>query len=110
MYALQSNEITVPIFTGLPDIDEGQFTCCKSSSSSDDNEKDDIMYDDWDSDRVSLYSQTELNHLIWDLNLLKESSELLASGIQEKHLLETGVSASSNRKREAKLRKSSFLS
>jgi len=34
-----------------------------------------------------LFSQGELNDLARDLNLSKESSELLASGLKENHLL-----------------------
>jgi len=38
-----------------------------------------------------LFDQAEINDLIRDLNLPKQSSELLASRLQEKHLLHPGT-------------------
>ena len=49
--------------------------------------------------------QSELNDLIRDLNLPKQSAEILASRLQEKHLHKAGASVSSYRNREKKLRK-----
>jgi len=39
----------------------------------------------------SLFDQAEINDLIRDFNLPKQSSELLASRLQEKHLLHPGT-------------------
>ena len=55
--------------------------------------------------RVSLYSQSELNDLIRDLNLPKQTAEVLASRLQEKHLLKAGASVSFYRNRKENLRK-----
>ena len=52
-----------------------------------------------------LYSQFQLNDLIRDLNLPKQSAKMLASRLQEKHLLKVGTSVSFYRNREEKLRK-----
>ena len=46
-----------------------------------------------------------MNDLIRDLNLPKQSAEVLASRLQEKHLLKAGTSVSFYRSREEKLRK-----
>ena len=98
-----SDKVSVPIFTKLPDIDEDQLRSSMSSTNSDDGDDDDeqdIAHEAWNAGRVSLYSQSELNDLIQDLNLPKQSAEVLASRLQEKHLLKTGiVSFYRNRKR-----------
>ena len=52
-----------------------------------------------------MYSQSELNDLIRDLNLPKQSAEVLASRLQEKYLLKADTSVSFHRNREEKLRK-----
>ena len=63
------------------------------------------MHEAWNAGRVSLYSQSELNNLIRDLNLPKQSAEVLASRLQENHLLKAGTSVSFYRNREENLRK-----
>ena len=96
----------IPIFTKLPDIDEDQLRSSTSSTNSDDDdEEQDIAHEAWNAGRVSLYSQSELNDLIRDLNLPKQSAEVLASRLQEKHFLKAGTSVSFYRNREEKLRK-----
>ena len=40
---------------------------------------------------ASLFDQAEINDLICDLNLPKQSSELLASRLQEKHVIHPGT-------------------
>ena len=52
-----------------------------------------------------MYSHFELNDLIRDLNFPKQSAEVMASKLQEKHLLKTNISVSFYRNREEKLRK-----
>ena len=100
-----SNKVPVPIFTKLPDIDEDQLRSSTSSTNSDDDdEEQDIAHEAWNAGRVSLYSQFELNDLIQDLNLPKQSAKVLASRLQEKHL-KAGISVSFYRNREEKLRK-----
>ena len=102
-----SDKVPVPIFTKLPVIDEDQLRSSTSSTNSDDDddEEQDIAHEAWNAGRVSLYSQSELNDLIRDLNLPKQSAEVLASRLQEKHLLKSGISVSFYRNREEKLRK-----
>ena len=103
---LHSDKVPVPIFTKLPDIDEDQLRSSMSSTNSDDDdEEQDIAHKAWNAGRVSLYSQSELNYLIRDLNLPKQSAEVLASRLQDKHLLKAGTSISFYRNREEKLRK-----
>jgi len=48
----------------------------------------------------SLFDQAERNDLIRDLNLPKQSSELMASRLQEKHLLHPGTNITFYRNRE----------
>ena len=101
-----SDKVPVPIFTKLLDIDEDQLKSSTSSTNSDyDDEEQDIAHEAWNAGRVSLYSQPELNDLIRDLNLPKQSAEVLASILQEKHLLKAGITVSFYRNREEKLRK-----
>ena len=102
-----SDKVPVTIFTKLPDIDEDQLRSSTSSTNSDDDDdkEQDIAHEAWNAGRVSLYSQSELNDLIRDLNFPKQSAEVLASRLQEKHLLKAGTSVSFYRNREEKLRK-----
>ena len=53
---------------------------------------------------LCIHSQSKLNDLIRDLNFPKQSAEVLASRLQEKHLLKAGTSVSFYRNREEKLR------
>ena len=100
-----SDKVPVPIFTKLPDIDEDQLRSSTSSTNfDDDDEEQDIAHEAWNAGRVSSYSQSELNDLIQDLNLPKQSAEVLASRLQEKHL-KVGTSVSFYRNQEEKLRK-----
>ena len=96
---------TCSYFTKLPDIDEDLFTFSTSSSNCDDDDDEDIAHEAWNTDQICLYSQSKLNDLIRDLNLLKQSTEVLASRLHEKHLLKGGTSISFYRNREEKLRK-----
>ena len=101
-----SDKVPVPIFTKLSDIDEDQLRSSTSlTNSDDDDEEQDIAHEAWNAGRVSLYSQFELNDLIQDLNLPKQSAKVLASRLQEKHLLKAGTSVSFYHNREEKLRK-----
>jgi len=51
----------------------------------------------------SLFDQAEINDLIRDLNLPKQSSELLASRLQVKHLLHPGTNVTFYRNREQEI-------
>ena len=101
-----SDKVPVPIFTKLPDIDEDQLRSSTSSTNSDnDDEEQDIAHEAWNAGRVSFYSQSELNDLIQDLNLPKQSAEVLASRLQEKRLLKAGTSVLFYPNRKEKLKK-----
>ena len=52
------------------------------------------------SERPLLFNQSELNDLVRDLNFSKHASELLASRLQEKNLLQPGSSVTFYRNRE----------
>ena len=99
------DEIPVPVFTELAEID--QETLTSSTSLSNDDDEADAEYKPLGLffEQPSLYSQPELNDLVRDLNLPKQSAELLASRLQEKNLLKPGTSVSFYRNREAELRK-----
>ena len=55
------------------------------------------------SSNPEVFNQLELNDLIRDMNLSKENSELLASRLKEKHLLDSGTSVCFYRTREHEL-------
>ena len=103
-----SDKVHVPIFTKLPDIDEDQPSTsstnllpCLQPNSDDDDEEQDIAHEAWNAGRVFLYSQSELNDLIRDLNLPKQSAEVLASRLQEKHLFKAGTRITGMRNKES---------
>jgi len=67
------------------------------------------VHEEMDADLLSLLIQSDLNNLVLDLNLPRQSVELLASGPQEKHLHKTAVIALIYHNRKTKLTKH-FLS
>ena len=90
-----SSEIPVP-------VPEQRFQCTPSSGSEDAAEADDSNSEFSDrSAGPSKFSQAELNDLIRDLDLPKESAMLLSSRLAEKHLLKEGTTFSWYRHREA---------
>ena len=99
------SDIPVPVFTELPEIEEEAFTSSTSLSTDDDEAANPDHSPGWDFAQPALYSQPELNDLIRDLNLPKQSAELLASRLQEKNLLKPDTSVTFYRNREAELRK-----
>ena len=85
------DEIPVPIFTKLSDPDDEDID---DSDDEDIDDSEDEMLDDEQQDKSYIeelipqkFSQNELNDLVRDLDLSKESSELLASRLAEKNLL-----------------------
>ena len=70
------------------------------------DDNDDDVYDPSVSDEPQLFTQSELNDLVKDLDLPKDSAELLGSRLKEKNVLAPGTSFSWFRNRE----KISFLS
>ncbi|CAI5785163.1 Hypothetical predicted protein [Podarcis lilfordi] len=71
------DEIPVPIFGELPDISD------EDASSVEGHEEEVVLEDD----APHPFSQKELNDLVRDLSLSKDSAELLASRLKEKNLL-----------------------
>ena len=85
-----SKELPVPVFKGLPQLES-------TISSEDDPSLTDtettIANNDFPPSLLppQLFSQEELNDFARDLNLSKESSQLLASKLKEKNLLKPGT-------------------
>ena len=85
-----SEELPIPVFEGLPQLKSALSS--ENDLSSTENETT-IADNDFPSSLLppQLFSQNELNDLAKDLNLSKESSELLASRLKEKNLLQPGT-------------------
>ena len=95
-----SEELPISVFEGLPYL-------VSALSSEDDLSSTDSETTIADNDfppsllPPQLFSQNELNDLARDLNLSKESSELLASRLKEKNLLQPGTFITDYRNRHA---------
>ena len=98
-----SDQIPVPAFTNLPELEEEGFI--SSSDQSQGEEDVDFQSASCLSDKPMLFNQLELNDLVRDLYLPKQSAELLASRLQEKRVLHPGTSVTFYRKREEKFLK-----
>lgn len=77
----------IPTFHHLPELCEDAY--CLSDQNSDTTEDDSGF--ETISSIPQCFNQDELNDLTRDLNLSKEASELLASRLKEKNLLEPGT-------------------
>ena len=90
--------IPVPIFKGL--LEEDDYESPAGSSSSDEYE---ISNEEFDSSSTEpqCFSQSELRDLVRDLELPKESAEVLASCLKGKNLLESGTLVAYYRNRDA---------
>ena len=73
------NDIPVPVFEELPELHE----VTDGDSSGQDEEEEEFHVHD----SPQPFSQADLNDLVRDLNMPKESAELLASRLKEKNLL-----------------------
>jgi len=93
-----SEELPVPDFEGLPQLESSLSSEEVDVSIDSDNT---LADNDFPPSLLSpqLFSQGELNDLTRDLNLSKESSELLASMLKEKNLLKPGTLITFYRKR-----------
>ena len=101
---LHSTDIPVPVVTNLPGIymvdnDDDDTPKSKATRDCDFRDEDCVI----ESESPKLFSQSELNNLVRDLSLSKESSELLASRLKEKNLLLPGARISFYRTKESKL-------
>ena len=86
------NEIPVPVFKGLLKLEFNGSEEDQASVLSTDSSEDTVSNVDFPpSSPPQLFYQGELNDLIRDLNLFKESSELLVSRLKEKNLFQPGT-------------------
>ena len=85
-----SEELPIPVFEGLPQLESALFSEDDLSSTVSETT---IADNDFPPSLLppQLFSQNELNDSARDLNLSKESSELLASRLKEKNLLQPGT-------------------
>lgn len=91
-----SAEIPVPVFKEVPSFEIQEYECGEDRS--------DINDEDFEIENNSVrkgFDQHELNDLARDLGLSKKASELLASRLNEKNLLEKGAKVSYFRSRES---------
>ena len=95
---LHSEEVPIPTFLQLPELCEDEH--CASNSF--DTNKVDSDYEG-EASIPQQFNQDELNDLTRDLNLSKETSELLASRLKDKNLLEQGTKITFYRTREKDL-------
>ena len=86
-----SEELPVSVFEGLPQLESSLSRSEEEDVSIDSNNT--LADNDFPPPLLSpqLFSQRELNDLARDLNLSKESSEILASRLKEKNLLKPGT-------------------
>ena len=91
-----SDEVPIPTFSCLPEFSENEDLSQMEGSKSDRSDSDFAG----PSSTAQKFNQPELNDLIRDLNLSKESSELLASRLKEKNLLDSETKVTFYRNRE----------
>ena len=97
-----SNEIPVPVFENLPELELPSFEEDQASVLSADSSESTVSAVDFTlSSPPQLFSKRKLNDLTRNLNLSKESSELLASRLKEKNLLQPGTLIICYRKRHS---------
>ena len=82
---LHSDRSSVPSFTHLPQIDD-ENSASLSDLSQDQQKDSEFQMSGSSFDRPSPFNQLQLNDLISNLYLPKQSAELLASRLQEKNL------------------------
>ena len=95
-----SEELPIPVFEGLPQLEsalssEDDLSSTESETTIADNDFPPSLLP------PQLFSQNELNDLARDLNLSKESSELLVSRLKENNLLQPGTFITYYRNRQA---------
>ena len=94
-----SEQIRVPTFTHLPQIDD-EYSASSSELSQDQLEDSKFQISDSSLIKRSPFNQLQLNDLVRDLYLPKQSAELPTSSLQAKNLLHPGTSVTFYRKRE----------
>ena len=94
-----SNELPVPVFTCLPYDHEDCISQSDDAYSQTATDSKDPAFGSIEP-APQQFSQLELNDLVRDLGLSKNSAEILASRLKEKGMLQTGSKISFFRKRE----------
>lgn len=93
--------------TELPEIDDVNQN---SRATTDEDEETDLFkVSGEDCKKPSLFSQSELNDMVRDLNFPKQFAELLASRLQKKRLLKPGTSLLLSQQRRATAKVLSFI-
>ncbi|KYN50270.1 hypothetical protein ALC62_08512 [Cyphomyrmex costatus] len=98
-YPIYKNDF---IRQNVKEIEEGEECTDEYFSENRDSDEDGTNSDD---ESASKFNQEELNDLVRDLGLSKESSELLASRLKEKKSLTRGTSITFYRERDSSFRK-----
>lgn len=95
-----SDDVPVPHFTEFPSLDDEDHD--QDVMSADSEHGTDVDFEECgpSSKEPECFNQAELNDLTRDLGLSKETSELLASRLNEKNLLQDGTKVSYYRSRE----------
>ena len=93
-----STDLTSPLFTFLPELVDELVSSTSEASSLEDN-----CYNPLADKSPILITQAFLNDLVRDLNLPKESAELLVCRLQHNNLLAPNTTYSWYRRREKKL-------
>lgn len=88
-----SEEIPVPIFEDTS-IEESSSSQDETQSITTTDDHHDASFPDDNDEQPKLFSQNELNDLVRDLNLPKDSAELLASRLKDKNMLNGKVKVS----------------
>ena len=104
---LHTEEVPVPVFKGLPSLDDKDIAHDTSEQASCDSELSEkcSQSKDYSSDTETFpvhkpLPQAELNDLVRDLGLSKKAAEFLASRLQGRNLVDHSVKVSYFRKRE----------
>ena len=98
---LHSDDLPIPVFTAL-DVEISEDECDTGDTLSGDSGDNDEDFSDalLDREAPQLFNQAELNDLVRDLDLPKESAEMLGSRLKQKNLLAPGTKVTAYRNRE----------
>jgi hypothetical protein len=94
-----SDKIPIPIFKNLPSSNDEDMTVSASEENICSSAGEDCVA----KNTPKLFTQSELNDLVRDLSLSKESSELLASRLRDRNLLHPTTKVTFFRKRDEEL-------
>ena len=104
------SDVPVPVFTSLPDLDPDDDTTSiaeamdeGSDSSSSSSSIHDSYLEDFQTAKVKLFTQGQLNDLVRDLALSKEAAEILASRLSDHRVLDSDAKITFYRSRDEEL-------